>query len=476
MKRRSFYIPVLVLLALVLSASGVIAQSSIPQNVTSPQAMVGTGFTYQGQLKQGGSTFTASCDMAFRLYDSVTSGALVGSAITTTVPVINSLFTVRLDFGASVFTGDARWLDIQVRCPTGTGSWTQLAPRQALTPAPYALALPGLYTQQNAISPNLIGGYSGNWVTSGAKGVAIGGGGAASYLNRVTDDYDVVGGGSNNQAGDNAGTTTDSHHAIVGGGYSNTASATFATIAGGESNIASGNDAAVGGGNSNTASAWYTVIGGGRNNTASSSYSTVCGGQDNVASTYEKATVCGGQSNTASGYAATIPGGLSNSATMSYTLAAGRRAKANHSGAFVWADSTDANFASTANDQFLVRASGGLGINTNAPATNTLTVGGNGLRIGNNGTTLRQVEAGRAILGYGVSGVNVFTITFPTAFSNPPVVIATPESDSPGYNDVFSVMIRQVYTSTFVVNVYRIDTPGAAWGQTLKLNWYAGEQ
>ena len=54
-------------------------------------------------------------------------------------------------------------------------------------------------------------------------------------------------------------------------------------------------------------------------------------------------------------------------AAASYALAAGRQAKANHTGAFVWADSTDANFSSTAGDQFLVRASGGVGINTNNP-------------------------------------------------------------------------------------------------------------
>ena len=43
MKRRSLYISVLVMVVLVLSASGVIAQSPIPQNVTSPQVVVGTG-------------------------------------------------------------------------------------------------------------------------------------------------------------------------------------------------------------------------------------------------------------------------------------------------------------------------------------------------------------------------------------------------------------------------------------------------
>jgi len=83
---------------------------------------------------------------------------------------------------------------------------------------------------------------------------------------------------------------------------------------------------------------------------------------------------------------------------MSYTLAAGRRAKANHDGAFVWADSTNAEFASTANDQFLVRANGGVGINTNAPTANTLTVGGNGLRVATDGTVLKRIQARQATL------------------------------------------------------------------------------
>jgi len=308
MKRWLLCIPVLVLSALVLSASGAIAQGPGPQSVAGSQAAVGTGFTYQGQLKQGVTTFTANCDMAFRLYVDSASGAMVGSPITTTVPVTNSLFTVKLDFGP-VFTGNERWLDIQVRCPAGVGSWTLLTPRQELTPAPYALALPGLYTLQNAISPNLIGGFGGNWVATGVKGAAIGGGGANTFTNRVTDDYGVVAGGYNNQAGDNTGTVTDRSYAAVGGGYNNRASATYATVSGGESNVASGNDAAVGGGNSNNASAWYTTIGGGRSNAASSAYCTIGGGVDNVAGGNERATVGGGEKNTASNWAATVPGG-----------------------------------------------------------------------------------------------------------------------------------------------------------------------
>src|SRR5205823_9587277 len=88
-------------------------------------------------------------------------------------------------------------------------------------------------------------------------------------------------------------------------------------------------------------------------------YGTVAGGSNNISSGLY-AAVGGGTHNTNNGLAATIPGGFLNSAAADYSFAAGRRAKANHRGSFVWADSTDADFASTTNDQFLVRAIGGV--------------------------------------------------------------------------------------------------------------------
>ena len=83
----------------------------------------------------------------------------------------------------------------------------------------------------------------------------------------------------------------------------------------------------------------------------------------------------GGNGNTASGAFSTVPGGWQNVADGDYSFAAGLRAQANHDGAFVWADSIDADFASTAANQFLVRAGGGVGIGTMSP-TATLDVNG----------------------------------------------------------------------------------------------------
>jgi len=75
-----------------------------------------------------------------------------------------------------------------------------------------------------------------------------------------------------------------------------------------------------------------------------------------------------------------VPGGRENTAAGHTSFAAGYRAKANHSGTFVWADSTAADFASTGKDQFLIRASGGVGIGTPSP-TGQLDVNGNDIRI-----------------------------------------------------------------------------------------------
>jgi hypothetical protein len=254
--------------------------------------------------------------------------------------------------------------------------------------------------EPNPISPNIIGGFSGNSVTSGVVGATIGGGGASTNPNRVTDNYGTVGGGYNNQAGDDAGTTSDRPYATVGGGESNTASGLNATVGGGRLNTAfgpyatvgggngnaavgfnatvgggylntaSGDSATVGGGNSNIANAGQATVGGGANNSASGLSATVAGGSNNVADGWG-ATVGGGIVNIAGGQFATVAGGSGNIANGDYSFVVGRRARNSnpaHDGVFLFADSTDdnADFDSIAANEFAVRASGGFRFRTSA--------------------------------------------------------------------------------------------------------------
>jgi uncharacterized coiled-coil protein SlyX len=104
----------------------------------------------------------------------------------------------------------------------------------------------------------------------------------------------------------------------------------------------------------------------------------VAGGEENTASG-SLATVGGGEVNRASGSYATVGGGRYNTAAGQYSLAAGRQAKANHDGTFVWGDSQAADFASTGTDQFLIRAQGGVAVNTNSPQSGyQITIQGSG--------------------------------------------------------------------------------------------------
>jgi hypothetical protein len=150
-------------------------------------------------------------------------------------------------------------------------------------------------------TPNLIGGYASNTVSNGAVGAAIGGGGAQSASNKVTDDFGTVSGGAKNQAGDDAGTTTNRTYATVSGGYINKATGSYSTVAGGTNNLAAGD----------------------------------------------------------------------------YSFAAGRRAKVAdvNDGSFLFADSSDFDFASAAVNEFAVRATGGARIVSAIDGTGAATAG-----------------------------------------------------------------------------------------------------
>ena len=97
-------------------------------------------FTYQGHLKQGGVIVDEPADFIFTLWDASSGGNPIGEdLVMPAVDVVNGLFNVPLDFGPEAFIGEARWLEIRVSVPAGSGAWETLQPRQAVTATPYAL-------------------------------------------------------------------------------------------------------------------------------------------------------------------------------------------------------------------------------------------------------------------------------------------------------------------------------------------------
>jgi hypothetical protein len=183
--------------ALLLSVGSVIAQEQGPQSL---QSAIGTAFTYQGQLKNASGPVNDNCDFQFSLWDAGNAGISLASDLShTSVAVSQGLFTVQLDFGVNVFDGEARWLEIAVRCPAGTGSYVTLTPRQPLTPAPYALfststgALQGRSITTTAPISGQVLKWMGTQWSPGDDAVGTPGSGDISAVNA---GYGLLGGGT----------------------------------------------------------------------------------------------------------------------------------------------------------------------------------------------------------------------------------------------------------------------------------------
>ena len=333
---------------------------------TTNASPLGTAFTYQGRLADGTNAANNLYDLDFALFEVPTGGSQLGLSITCNgFPVSNGLFTVTLDFGASPFVGEARWLQIQVRTNGGKIiPWTPLSPRQALTPSPYALYAPSagtaLATAAGAVgtlslapgavtsdkiadgtltaadlSPTLasntfwrLGGNAGTLpglhfvgTTDGQPlELRVNGQRALRLEPGLNGAPNVVGGSVSNRVAAGVSGAT-----IAGGGNASAAAhrieANYGSIGGGNQNTlqTGANLSTIAGGYGNTiqTSAFDSSIGGGAANTIQTNafLSAIGGGSDNLIQANAKyATIAGGEQNTiqTDAYRSTIGGGSSN--------------------------------------------------------------------------------------------------------------------------------------------------------------------
>ena len=142
------------------------------------QVPAGTAITYQGELAEAGQPIDGAVDLKFTVWDDSNAGAPAsGTLQLDNVDVAGGIFTAQLDFGAGVFTGEARWLEIEVRSPhdpSDSEPFTALSPRQAVTAAPFALnsLSDGHWTSSGSAITNTNSGFVGinrNYPITGAE-------------------------------------------------------------------------------------------------------------------------------------------------------------------------------------------------------------------------------------------------------------------------------------------------------------------
>ena len=166
-----------------------------------PAFAQGTAFTYSGQLQNNGSPASGTYNLTFTLFNTnISAVAIAGPVTNNAVFITNGLFTVLIDFGPGVFTGETNWLQIGVET-NGVSSFTTLSPRQQLTPVPYAIYAEnaGIVSASqltsvgngNGGSGNFFVGPSGNSTTSGSLNTANG---ADALFSNTSGSYNTANG------------------------------------------------------------------------------------------------------------------------------------------------------------------------------------------------------------------------------------------------------------------------------------------
>lgn len=108
---------------------------------------VGSEFTYQGQLLKNGVALNTPADLKFSLWDGAGPTATqIGTFLFVSGVAVNQgRFECTIDFGQSPYTtNEERWLQVEVRNPSGIGNFSLMGDRQKLTATPFSLATRGI--------------------------------------------------------------------------------------------------------------------------------------------------------------------------------------------------------------------------------------------------------------------------------------------------------------------------------------------
>lgn len=333
---------------------------------------------FQGQLTEGGNPVNGEVEISFKIYNVETGGSPMWIEVQM-VTVEEGRYSVLLGSGTTLdgieFTGD-RWLALHV-----TGQ-SEMAPRYRLATSPFSLRAK-VADSVASLAPESID--SSSIKNSSLSLLDLSGGGAAvnQVLKWTGDEWqpfdDAIGAGYDywSRSGNlvYVGDTLDSvsigsDTALAPLYVDGTARITGALVTG-ASNYQDSSHwlGAIVGGTMHTTYDNYAFLGGGFYNCAR--YCTAIVGGNNSCAHGSNSFVGGGVSNFigANGDQSAILAGESNSVNGDYSVAAGYRASVVGDGSFVFADNSSSSFfESTANWQFLIRASNGVGINTASPS------------------------------------------------------------------------------------------------------------
>jgi hypothetical protein len=175
-----------------------------------------TVFGYPGKLDFDGVPANGQFDFQFKLFDALTGGAQQGATLEQlSVDVTNGDYKVSLDFGAAVFPGADRFLEISFRL-TGSSTYSILTPRQQITSTPYSIrslvstTADGLSaTCSNCVTSNQILSVQGSQVAGSIAGSQVNGvipvasvpAGSPNYIQNTTSpqpaaNFNILGNGT----------------------------------------------------------------------------------------------------------------------------------------------------------------------------------------------------------------------------------------------------------------------------------------